>query len=1091
MRERQEVQEMQKRESHKIHKRQEREMLRIRALVHENEHLRAKVESLTLEVQTVRGELGLAKEHIKQLKRGHRFDSFTSSATDSARCVLESLRDQDKDSLSADLELLRVSLPARASLAKVVGPLSRFIHAHPISMLCHENVAPLLAEYTSLYNEYCQYPDCVDDRAALDSALRWGEILKAVDALLPVVPPADIASLSAAQRACVCAVVEYNAVLFEVYQQAEALLASRDALAACLSAAAGCTSGPTSTPALRAQADEMQRQLRFRVAEEADMRQILTELKVLPVVIEDRYDEVEEELDVVDARLARRNVSGRKRATLTAERDALLAEKTRMDEVTVQARQLVLRLQRHMFHPEAAEVLASNPLLHPLEGTRLSPFAKWCLNTPLQSFHPAEFVSVGRTTLLQGVHPVTGVPVVLKGYSLDDSDQVEHARREVSVFDTVRDVHIVPYLGLVLDSGVCYVVIEKYDCNLMDYLRHTPSLDTRRFVARQILLGMAALESHRVVHRDIKPQNVLIKHRGGRVTGVALTDFGISKNSQDYVTTLQRTSSGTMMFIDPESLQTLCFDALSDVYSFGRTMQVLFGDRGDDPMWLHGQDRFSCPSLSSFDVSLINRCLGPKANRLSAYHMAGLGLFATPLTTTGGDVAEAAQGRLQRLLAQVWSEMQRVRGDAEMVPCTVGSLIGHFTPPATPGVTGYCRVQVPDASGDGESPLRAMLSALQTPVLINGEQVPLLEPAGEGEFQLIPSIAACTMMEESMEDRDVDTADILRRHYAALGRFLGFQLLEGPLPHGLLGMAVLASMRGGINTLLSQEGAVSLVFAATFPQQRRTLLRMLETNTPVPFSTIPGAPHAEDRVLSEHNHGAFASLFETSYVRLMMMAGREIHRGYCSLHPEWAEATAALTLDQFLQVSVSMSPFSADQYIAAFAIESDTLSDAFREFVERQLELHSDTLLRLVLVFATGSPMLPQTPMTLVLAPDADRLALPSVHQCTTTITVPDSCLGRLDIALQDSCDAAGVSLGDGARSRQAAVDELNNELNRFRILSERRRTCPSCGVAVEKTEGCNHIECQCGRHWCWTCGFVTTSEAVVYRHMVEKHGGY
>ncbi|KAK4451514.1 hypothetical protein QBC34DRAFT_57111 [Podospora aff. communis PSN243] len=54
-----------------------------------------------------------------------------------------------------------------------------------------------------------------------------------------------------------------------------------------------------------------------------------------------------------------------------------------------------------------------------------------------------------------------------------------------------------------------------------------------------------------------------------------------------------------------------------------------------------------------------------------------------------------------------------------------------------------------------------------------------------------------------------------------------------------------------------------------------------------------------------------------------------------------------------------------------------------------------------------------------------------------------------------------------GTRRKRPTADEL------FRRLSARRgwKACPSCKRVVEKTEGCNHISCVCGIHWCYRCG--------------------
>lgn len=51
-------------------------------------------------------------------------------------------------------------------------------------------------------------------------------------------------------------------------------------------------------------------------------------------------------------------------------------------------------------------------------------------------------------------------------------------------------------------------------------------------------------------------------------------------------------------------------------------------------------------------------------------------------------------------------------------------------------------------------------------------------------------------------------------------------------------------------------------------------------------------------------------------------------------------------------------------------------------------------------------------------------------------------------------------------------------------------RECPGCGVATEKSSGCNHITCTCGTHWCYQCGAASTF-GDIYQHMSEVHGGF
>ncbi|KAH6640273.1 hypothetical protein F5144DRAFT_485176 [Chaetomium tenue] len=50
-------------------------------------------------------------------------------------------------------------------------------------------------------------------------------------------------------------------------------------------------------------------------------------------------------------------------------------------------------------------------------------------------------------------------------------------------------------------------------------------------------------------------------------------------------------------------------------------------------------------------------------------------------------------------------------------------------------------------------------------------------------------------------------------------------------------------------------------------------------------------------------------------------------------------------------------------------------------------------------------------------------------------------------------------------------------------------KTCPACGVATERTAGCDHISCPCGKHWCFNCAaMVADTAAEVYAHMSDVH---
>uniref|UniRef100_D8PV29 RBR-type E3 ubiquitin transferase n=1 Tax=Schizophyllum commune (strain H4-8 / FGSC 9210) TaxID=578458 RepID=D8PV29_SCHCM len=83
-----------------------------------------------------------------------------------------------------------------------------------------------------------------------------------------------------------------------------------------------------------------------------------------------------------------------------------------------------------------------------------------------------------------------------------------------------------------------------------------------------------------------------------------------------------------------------------------------------------------------------------------------------------------------------------------------------------------------------------------------------------------------------------------------------------------------------------------------------------------------------------------------------------------------------------------------------------------------------------------------------------------------------------------------GAHVGRTCRENARDVQRKHDEkLNDALIAEQNFKRCPSCQVLVEKTEGCNHISCRCGAHFCWRCTRVFPRDEI-YNHMTEAHGG-
>jgi len=108
--------------------------------------------------------------------------------------------------------------------------------------------------------------------------------------------------------------------------------------------------------------------------------------------------------------------------------------------------------------------------------------------------------------------------------------------------------------------------------------RYMP-VETAICIMRQVCRGIAVAHSHNppIIHRDIKPQNILIGHEIHGIRAV-VSDFGLAKNVNPL--TLMATSRGTVSFKAPEALQDPQGDSLTgDVWALGTSLYLLLTDQ--------------------------------------------------------------------------------------------------------------------------------------------------------------------------------------------------------------------------------------------------------------------------------------------------------------------------------------------------------------------------------------------------------------------------------------------------------------------------------------------------------------------------------
>ena len=160
----------------------------------------------------------------------------------------------------------------------------------------------------------------------------------------------------------------------------------------------------------------------------------------------------------------------------------------------------------------------------------------------------------------------------------DQPDQIERFRREARAVAQVSHPNVVAVIDAGEDGGRPYIVFEYCDGETLkqriDRQGGLP-LDEAAAYAIEVGRGLAAAHARRLVHRDVKPQNVLIDSEGR----AKVTDFGIARElEQDGLTKTGRVL-GTTDYVSPEQAMGQQVDARSDIYSLGIVLfEMLTGE---------------------------------------------------------------------------------------------------------------------------------------------------------------------------------------------------------------------------------------------------------------------------------------------------------------------------------------------------------------------------------------------------------------------------------------------------------------------------------------------------------------------------------
>ncbi len=172
--------------------------------------------------------------------------------------------------------------------------------------------------------------------------------------------------------------------------------------------------------------------------------------------------------------------------------------------------------------------------------------------------------------------------------ALKDFHKFEH---EMVLLQRLQHPCITQLIGAVVEPGKLCLVMEylRYG-SLRNVLRsRAPSVLLRAVIARDAACGLAFLHSQGVLHRDVKPENVLVASLSPKANPVAkLVDFGAARLVDRKASELDLTRAvGTPIYMAPEVLKHEPYSAEADVFSFGMTLYEMFAPDPPYHMFVH------------------------------------------------------------------------------------------------------------------------------------------------------------------------------------------------------------------------------------------------------------------------------------------------------------------------------------------------------------------------------------------------------------------------------------------------------------------------------------------------------------------------
>lgn len=166
---------------------------------------------------------------------------------------------------------------------------------------------------------------------------------------------------------------------------------------------------------------------------------------------------------------------------------------------------------------------------------------------------------------------------ILKSEVMGDPKAIERFMEEYALIERIRSRHVARIFGHGESNGNAYLVMEFFDGGdlnkRLDGKALTPEEALRIF--RELMFALGDIHEQGVLHRDLKPQNLMFRTDGS----LAILDFGIAKHIDSIDRTKHGEILGTPRYMSPEQVRSLTLDLRTDIYSAGVLLYQMLAGR--------------------------------------------------------------------------------------------------------------------------------------------------------------------------------------------------------------------------------------------------------------------------------------------------------------------------------------------------------------------------------------------------------------------------------------------------------------------------------------------------------------------------------